>query len=134
VETPIYDKGSLQAAFQDIVAESGAAQQKAEAEIKDQIRGKYGEFLGAGAKASELVEIESSYDEFLKLPASAREDRAKKIIEEFKKLDGAKTPINPRFPNASATENVVYLYSVARLESRPDVRKNLTAAFKAANQ
>ena len=128
-----YEKGSLQAAFQNIIAESGAAQKQADTELRNQIRVKYGEFLGPLASQAELAEINALYGEFRNLTGDAREVRAKKIIEEFKKLQ-PKTPINPGQPNASAAENVVYLFSVAIQAQHADVRKDLTAAFKAAGQ
>jgi hypothetical protein len=128
-----YEKGSLQAAFQNIIAESGAAQHEADAEIKNAIVAKYGAFLGKPAPASERAEVEKLFNEFFNLEPSAREIQAKKIIEEFKKLD-PKTPINPGQPNSTETDNVAYLFSLARGEANPGLRMNLTAAFKAANQ
>lgn len=128
-----YEKGSLQAAFQNIIAESGAAQQKADTEIKNRIRAKYGEFMGPLATASELAEIKELYKEFIELESSARETQAEKIIKEFKKLDPV-TRINPRYPNASEAQNVMYLFSIAIEAKHPDLREHLTAAFKAAKQ
>jgi hypothetical protein len=128
-----YEKGSLQAAFQNIIAESGALQEKADTETKNAIEARYGALLGKPAPASERAEVEKLFDEFFNLEPSAREIRAKKIIEEFRKLD-PKTLINPGQPNATQTDNVAYLYSLARGEANAELRKSLTAAFKAANQ
>jgi hypothetical protein len=128
-----YVKGSLEAAFQNIIAESGAAQQRADRDIKDQIVAKYGGFLGPLAPESERAEISKFYEELRKLQGDAKEVRAKKIIEEFKKLE-PKTPINPADPNASAFENVTYLYSIASQTQHSELRKHLTDAFKAAKQ
>ena len=128
-----FDKGSLQTAFQNIIAESGAAQQKADNELKNQIRAKYGEFMGPPAPALELIEIEGLFDEFNKLTGSEKESRAKKIVEEFKKLL-PNILINPGEPNSLGIDSVKYLYSIARQEKFPEVRKALVSAFKTAKQ
>jgi len=128
-----FEKGSLQAAFQNIIAESGAAQQKADNEIKNQIRAKYGEFMGPPAPTSELIEIEELFGEFNKLKGSEKESRAKKIVEEFKKLQ-PNIPINPGEAESSGVDGVKYLYSKARLEKFPEVRNALVSAFKTAKQ
>jgi len=128
-----FEKGSLQAAFQNIIAESGAAQQKADSAIKNQIRAKYGEFMGPPASASELKEIEGLFKEFDQLKGTEKENRAKKIVEDFRKLQ-PNTPINPGGTESSGVDDVKYLYSIARRAEFPEVREALISAFKAAKQ
>ncbi|MFH0959046.1 MAG: hypothetical protein V1897_10125 [Pseudomonadota bacterium] len=126
-----FEKGSLQAAFQNIIAESGAAQQKADNEIKKQIRAKYGESLGPLAPASDLAEVDGLYEAFLKLTAPEKTSRAKKILEEFRKLQPG-TPINSGAAVKSDVDDVKYLYSVAIQEDFSELRKALVSAFKVA--
>ena len=128
-----FDKGSLQAAFQDVVADSGAAQKKADNDIKNQIRTKYGEFIGPVAPVSELKEISDLFGEFNSLRGADKENRAKKIVEEFKKLQ-QNFPINPGASDRNDVDDVGYIFSIARQERFPDVRKALVSAFKTANK
>lgn len=130
-----FEKGSLEAAFQSILAESGAAQVKADEEIKKQIYSKYGESLGPRAAPEELRGIEELYREFLALKSPEKEARAKRVIEEFRKLR-PNVPINPAAPTGTDVDGVKYLYSVARGADKTgaDVRAALTTAFKAAQQ
>ncbi len=130
-----FEKGTLQAAFQDVIAESGAAQQKAEAAISKQIQAKYGRFIEPIASESELGEVDKLYNEFLKLKSGDKENRAKKIIAKFKALQ-PDISINPGVSDSSDLEGVIYLYTVAIQgdENSVKVRDCLVSAFKAAQQ
>jgi hypothetical protein len=129
-----YLAGSLQAAFTDIVAESGATQKEAENQIRQQIEEKYGARIG-GERASgdQLKDITQLFNDLHVLPASVREEQAKKVIDKFKELQPA-TAINPAAPNATSLDNVKYLYSLARLKDYPEVRKALTQALQDATK
>src|SRR5882672_8984080 len=59
-----YRAGSLEEAVQNIIAESGVTQKKADAEIKSLIVQKYGETLSGLASAEELQEIKALFKEW----------------------------------------------------------------------
>jgi len=126
-----YDKGSLAAAFQNIVAESGAASINADIEIKKQIRRKYGEFIGAPADPEKLKDLNSLYDEWWKLEPEEKETKAKKIIDEFKKSDHV-TITNPSGQIESKSGEVAYLNGIAGDEGKDILRETLTQAFRNA--
>lgn len=128
-----YNAGTIVGALQNIVAEAGVEAKAADNEIKEQIRAKYGEFMSQPASASELKGIDGLFQEFNQLQVSAKELRAQKILEEFKKLQ-PNYPINPGAPNSSGVDNVKYLYSIAQGEKSSGMRKNLVSAFEAARQ
>jgi hypothetical protein len=126
-----YRAGSLEEAVQNIIAESGATQKKADAEIKSQIVQKYGETLSGLASAEELHEIRALFKEWRLLQPPERDQRAVQIIENFRKLQPG-TLINPGATNPSSLDNVKYLYSLAIDENFPAVRRDLIQAFKDA--
>jgi len=128
-----YNAGTIVGALQSIVADAGVDKKAADDKIKEQIQNKYGAFLGTIAPASELAEVKELFDKFNALNITDKESRAKKIVDEFKKLQPS-IPINPGVVGSSGVDNVKYLYSVARQEKYPDVRKALVSAFKTANQ
>ena len=72
--------------FQNIIAESGAAQKEAEKEIWKQIKEKYGALIGEPASEDELKEIKQLYIDYHKLKGSVRKERADKVIAKFKEL------------------------------------------------
>jgi hypothetical protein len=129
-----YEAGSLQAAFQNIIAESGAAQKTADEEIWAQIERHYGARMGALAKATETRNVDKLYQQFHALPIAEREKQATKVIESYRKTMRLKEDslIDASNPNASDLDNVYYLYSLAIRENYPDVRKALTEAFNEA--
>ncbi|MFZ2937629.1 MAG: hypothetical protein WA066_02870 [Candidatus Omnitrophota bacterium] len=90
-------------------------------DIKKQIRAKYGESLGPLAPASDLAEVDGLYEAFLKLTAPEKTSRAKKILEEFRKLQPG-TPINSGAAVKSDMDDVKYLYSVAIQEDFSELR------------
>ena len=126
-----YQAGSLDAAFQNIIAESGAAQTTADREIKKQIEKKYGAFLGELASEDEIKEVEGLFNEFRALKEPGRDQRAKKIVDIFKSLM-PRIPINPGAPNPSNLDNVNYLERLAIDKEHPEVRSALAKAFKDA--
>jgi hypothetical protein len=123
-----YQAGSLEAAFQSIIAESGAALEQADTEIKRQIEEKYGGPLGRLAGEEERKEIRGLYQEFLTLKEPERDKRAQKVLANFRRLQPERT-INIDDPEASNLDNVKYLYSLAIRENYPDVRRDLMKAF-----
>jgi hypothetical protein len=127
-----FEKGTLQAAFQDVIAESGAAQQKADSDIKKQIEAKYGVFMGDPAPASDLEAIATLYKEFNELKGSDKENRAKKILDLLPSSvkDAYKNPS----PDSTDVDNVKYLYGIARGKNFTELRNDLVSAFKAAKQ
>lgn len=126
-----YQAGSLEAAFQNIIAESGAAQTKADREIKKQIERKYGAFLGELASEDEIKEVEELFNEFRAVKDPERDKRAKKIVDIFKGLM-PDVPINPGAHTPSNLDNVNYLEGIAIDKEHPDIRRALTQAFKDA--
>lgn len=129
-----YDRGSLAAAFQNIIDESGAANKKADNEIKDQIRPKYGEFIGTSDAPEKLKNIESLFIKWRDLgSAEAKETRAKKIIDEFKLLDKNATDTSAAEKNSSSKSDLVaYLYGIARDKGQDVLREKLSKAFENA--
>ena len=126
-----YQAGSLQAAFQNIIAESGATQKEAEDAIRKQIEKKYGGSIGGpDAPEDQLKDIAKLYKELYDLTDSVRENQAKKVIDKFKELQPA-IPINPDVPNAKNWDNVIYLYSLAR-KNYPVLRTALIQALQYA--
>ncbi|MGO9577887.1 MAG: hypothetical protein ACLP2P_00595 [Desulfobaccales bacterium] len=126
-----YQAGSLQAAFQNIIAESGAIQKEADNKIWEQIKQKYGERIGEPASEDQVKDIKQLFKDFQLLTDSVREDRAKKVIDKFKELQPT-TAINPAAANPSSLDNVKYLYILALSKDFPEVRKALTQAFQDA--
>lgn len=125
-----YQAGTLEAAFQNIVAESGATQQKAEEETKAQVARTYGAFIGTLASREERKDIEYLFNKLRSLQEPGREAQAKKVVDNFKLLQ-PNTPINPGATQPSHLDNVKYLYILAT-HDYPDVRRDLARAFKDA--
>jgi hypothetical protein len=130
-----FEKGTLQAAFQSIIAESGSTKQKADDQIDPlkAIQEKYGEFMGSVASEAELKEVDGLYTQFKKQPQSNQESQADEIVKEFKKLQ-PDFPINPGVSQRSKVDDLAYIYSKARWRSGEVVRNALVAAFKVANE
>jgi hypothetical protein len=126
-----YQAGSLEAAFQNIIAESGAALTAADREIKKQIEKKYGAFVGEFASEDEIQEVEKLFNDFRVLKDPERNARAEKILKIFKELE-PNTPINPGAVNPSNLDNVKYLQDLAITKNYPDLRRHLTKAYKDA--
>ena len=128
-----YQAGSLQTAFQNIIAESGATQMNAEKDIWKQIKEKYGGSIGGpDAPEDQLKDIAKLYKELYDLKDPVRENQAKKVIDKFKELQPT-IPINPDVPNAKNWDNVIYLYSIAR-KNYPVLRTALTQALQYAKE
>jgi hypothetical protein len=124
-----YQAGSLQVAFQNIIAESGATQKEAENKIRQQIENKYGGSIGGElASEAERQEVKKLFDNLRALKEPGREEQAKMVIDIFQKTRPEKNPD----PKASNFDNVGYLVSLAIRVEYPEVRTALAQAFKEA--
>ena len=126
-----YQAGSLEAAFQDIVAESGASTKKSEKELQIEIESRFGLALGDTNK-TDTKDIVDAYNAWLAL-GDKRENRAVAIVADFKK----RTPtfIMPQIDTASHKLGYIFLCAV-QAQSTPTcdpvaVRESLSQAFKA---
>ena len=125
-----YQAGSLQAAFQNIIAESGATQKEAEDKIREQIEEKHGARIeGVYASEAELREVNQLFEDFQSLTGTIREARANRVIEIFKGLR-PKTIIHKTITNP--VEKVKYLFIITGEKKKAEDRKALTQAFKIA--
>jgi len=123
-----YQRGSLQAAFQNITAESGAAQKEADNEIKNQIQAKYGPLIEPLASPNNTEEIDELYNNFLRLKIPEQENQAKMIVEDFYKSQPGfcKNPL----PDQAKIDDLAFIMSLARqTDHTNEERKSLASAF-----
>ncbi|MGO9577886.1 MAG: hypothetical protein ACLP2P_00590 [Desulfobaccales bacterium] len=86
---------------------------------------------GEPASEDQVRGIKELFEELHALRSFVREERAEKVIEQFKELQAA-IHINRAAANPSCLDNVKYLYILALHKDYPEVRTALTQAFQAA--
>lgn len=126
-----YQRGSLQAAFQNITAESGAAQKNADDEIKKQIEAKYGPSIAPPANSDLIKDIDDLNNILVTLSPSEQENMAKKIVDIFyHDQSGFAHKLGPDQPKIDALALIVALSKQSNFTEED--RKALIRAFKEA--